>query len=106
MEFPIPKFREMTHEEASNLHLINGENNYTSSSVPVGEFLKPTFQSVCEVWATYIQEDTMTYRIYNLGTNYIKVTRYVPIEDKWEEINPADIHDLNGLFYRLIVRAF
>jgi hypothetical protein len=102
MEYGTPKFREMTNKEASDLKLVNGENHYTHSGVPVGAFLEPVWQSVSEVWMTATNKNTITYRMYDLGTNHLKVTRYVPKADKWEEIKVEDIQGLYGLMWRIM----
>ena len=102
MEYGTPKFREMTYEEASDLHLVNGENHYTHYGVPVGAFLEPVWESYSEVWTTCVNENTITYRMYDLGTNSLKITRYIPKADKWEEIKVEEIEGLYGLMWRIM----
>ena len=97
--------REMTREELEKLGLVQGpsyddDDEETTNEYP--EYVhKPIFESVAGVWATAIDENTPTYRVYNCGTNDLRIFEYTPVSDTWKKVDLNGIGNLYGLIWRM-----
>jgi hypothetical protein len=87
-------YRNLTIEEIKEFHLY-----YHNNSV-----IEPVYEGYSEVWSTAIDKDTPYYRIYNCGTNNIKVLFYNYKTDSWDEIKFEEIQNIYGLVYRLLCK--
>jgi hypothetical protein len=87
--FATPKFRDMTDEECKTLRLLYNDGCRVPFAV----------ESTSIVWAVALKESSPTYRLYNLGTNDLRVFRYTPEKDMWERIEYTEISNLYGLLW-------
>ena len=90
-EFATPKFRDMTEEEYKTFHLVYSDGVHIPCAV----------ENTSIVWATAVEESSPTYRLYNCGTNDLRVFRYTPKTDMWEKVEYTDITNLYGLLWKM-----
>jgi len=92
LEFKItPKPRDLTDEEIDKFKL-----RYSS-----GKKIKPWFENTDVNWSAADDGKLLTYRIYNVYTNYIVILRYTPDKDVWEKVKIEDIKNINGFMWKI-----
>jgi hypothetical protein len=89
-----PKPRELTEEETNNFGL-----KYYG-----GKEMNPVFEHTGSVWCASDNGKLPTYRLYNCGTNCLKVLKYTLDRDVWEEIELDDIDTLYGFVWNMCLK--
>lgn len=89
-----PKPRELTEKEIDNFDLkYYGEKER-----------KPAFEHTGNVWCAADNGKLPTYRLYNCGTNCLKVIKYTPDRDIWEEVKLEGISTLYGFVWNICLK--
>ena len=86
--------RDLTEKETEEFNLYYSD----------GTVMKPMYEGYTEVFTGAINGFTPYYKIYNFGTNHVKVLLYEWRIDSWAEIKFDEIHNLHGLVWRLLCR--
>jgi hypothetical protein len=89
-----PKPRELTKKEIDKFNL-----KYYG-----GKKMKTVFEHTGSVWCAADNGRLPTYRLYNCGTNCLKVLKYTPDRDVWEEVKLDDIDTLYGFVWNMCLK--
>ena len=82
--FCNPKVRDLNEEEINKFKVDNKSHFFESTTL---------------VFVTEHKCTTPTFRFYTLGTNQLKILRFNPKLDAWDDIDVDDIPNIYGLLY-------
>jgi hypothetical protein len=91
-----PKPRELTEKEIDKFSL----RHYNEEK----SVMEPVFEHTGSVWYASDNGKLPTYRLYNCGTNCLKILKYTPDRDVWEEVKLEDISTLYGLMWNMCLK--
>jgi hypothetical protein len=89
---PLP--RNLNEEEVEKFHL-----RYYNSDI-----IQPVYEGTSNVWSAADTGKLPVYRLYNRGTNALLVLCYSWETDRWTEIELANIDNLYGLIWKIMVK--
>lgn len=88
-----PKPRKLTEKEIDKFNLRHYNEEKT--------VMEPVFEHTGSVWCASDNGKLPTYRLYNCGTNCLKILKYTPDRDVWEEVKLENINTLYGLMWNM-----
>lgn len=91
-----PKPRELTEKEINKFSL---RHRNEEKSV-----MEPVFEHTGNVWCAADDGKLPTYRLYNCGTNCLKILKYTPDRDVWEEVKLEEVSTLYGFVWNICLK--